>query len=162
MLTKLEINYILDQTLLALKTETEYVCALVANSLQHGLKTSYFLSFRTSTSAHLSTNSQTTRPGMFWLHPFSTVKTWWQWSWLWTRPQDHISLLRMKTWVPTTCEPTSKAHTVRALIKGVTTAGREFPSSCSVDYEGVYELEWSVFSIRQVINLSLIQGCHPK
>lgn len=71
----------------------------------------YFLSFRASTSAPSSMNSQTTRPEMFWRRPSSTAKTWWLWSWLWTRPRDHISLLMMKMWVHTGTDAQSKTQT---------------------------------------------------
>ena len=70
----------------------------------------YFLSSRTSTSAPSSMNSQTTRPEMFWRRPSSTAKTWWLWSWLWTRPQGHISPLTMKMWVHTGTDTQSKTQ----------------------------------------------------
>lgn len=60
----------------------------------------YLRSFRASTSARLSMNSQITPPGTFWRRPSSTAKTWWPWSWLWTRPRDRISRPRMRMWVP--------------------------------------------------------------
>lgn len=83
-----------------------------------------FLSGRTSISAHSSTNSPSTRPGTFWLRPSSTAKTWWLWSWLWTRPQDHISLLRMRTWVPTAPAPTHQYFKLRLQLWKTTATRR--------------------------------------